>query len=509
MWEGDNLEIQISDIMEEIALDPIIDDFDSFIDDETNTRIILSGPFGIGKSYFLEKFFNEKKSDKYLPIIIRPINYAILQNEDIFKFIQYDILKEILSHEKFPYEDIEEEIKAQVNEGEIIKSALPTLFNLLKAIPKLGEFALAGEELYKFFKNIKEVKSKDSNAFDKLTDEVESHFLNAFEDTGSIINQYLKKLTENKGTHNSIKKVLIIDDLDRLDPDHIFRIFNVFSAFLDKQIWKENGKKESETIFGFDKVIISCDIENIKNIFHHKYGAETDFEGYIDKFYSKKVYSFYQSLEKVYSSLKNELSISFRPKDLNVNKELMPQLLTSLLYSGSLNLRFLENIKFNPVLDKLNYQQKATYKNANDEVNINKDDVFLSFEILLILFSNDKEIVGKKLDILLNYISKNPNFKHFKFINTQDKIYYVKRMLLYTDIDKHQFLTTPNREEQPINEITNDDFNIHYEITKNHETSNLDKFKITLKPQDQPIDAYLFYTLYNKSFRNCLKYNLL
>ncbi|MFO8234978.1 MAG: P-loop NTPase fold protein [Bacteroidales bacterium] len=339
-WEKTNY-INKYILMEEIALDPIIQDFDEFFDDKTNTRIILSGPFGIGKTYFLEKFFKEKQSDKYLPVVIRPINYAILQNEDVFKFIQYDILKEILSNETFPHEEIEKKIQSRVKKGEIIKSSLPTLFNLLKAIPKLGEFASAGEELYKLFKNIKEVESKDGNALNTLTDEVESLYLNAFEDTGAIIKQYLQKLSEKKSDNNSIQKVLIIDDLDRLDPDHIFRIFNVFSAYLDKQIWKNNNSKntknseETKTIFGFDKVVISCDIENIRRIFHHKYGTETDFDGYIDKFYSKRFYSFNHAAEKVYNSLKIELNSIFTQKEFTANKELVPQLLTNLLFSGN------------------------------------------------------------------------------------------------------------------------------------------------------------------------------
>lgn len=74
------------------------------------------------------------------------------------------------------------------------------------------------------------------------------------------------------------KSVLIIDDLDRLDPDHMFRIFNIFSAHYDKI--------DDENKFGFEKVIFVCDFENIRKIFHHKYGEDVDFSGYTDKFYT-------------------------------------------------------------------------------------------------------------------------------------------------------------------------------------------------------------------------------
>jgi len=52
------------------------------------------------------------------------------------------------------------------------------------------------------------------------------------------------------------KSVLIIDDLDRIDPEHIFRILNVFSAHFDIT---EDGKNK----FDFDKIILVCDIQNI------------------------------------------------------------------------------------------------------------------------------------------------------------------------------------------------------------------------------------------------------
>jgi hypothetical protein len=80
------------------------------------------------------------------------------------------------------------------------------------------------------------------------------------------------------------RSVLILDDLDRMDPEQIFRILNVFSAFHEQ----DNGGNK----FGFDTVILVGDIANIRHIFEHFYGVETDFNGYIDKFYSYDVYVF-------------------------------------------------------------------------------------------------------------------------------------------------------------------------------------------------------------------------
>ncbi len=74
-----------------------------------------------------------------------------------------------------------------------------------------------------------------------------------------------------------------MDDLDRVDPEHVFRILNIFSAYFEKE---ENNK------FGFDKVIVVADYQNLKRIFEHRYGKGSDFSGYLDKFYTIAPYHF-------------------------------------------------------------------------------------------------------------------------------------------------------------------------------------------------------------------------
>jgi hypothetical protein len=97
-----------------------------------------------------------------------------------------------------------------------------------------------------------------------------------------LIEQVLQK---NKELHQAEETILLIDDLDRIDPEHIFRILNVFAAHFDKHDGTNNK-------FGFDKIVLVCDIENIRSIFQCKYGISTDFNGYIDKFYSHKIYQY-------------------------------------------------------------------------------------------------------------------------------------------------------------------------------------------------------------------------
>ena len=59
-----------------------------------NHRIIFSGPFGTGKTYFLNSFF--KDSEEYEVIHLYPVNYSVSSNEDIFELIKYDVLFNLL-----------------------------------------------------------------------------------------------------------------------------------------------------------------------------------------------------------------------------------------------------------------------------------------------------------------------------------------------------------------------------------------------------------------------------
>ncbi len=91
--------------------------------------------------------------------------------------------------------------------------------------------------------------------------------------------ELIRKLISEVKEKNKKKVVLVIDDLDRLDPDHIFRLLNIFSAHIDF------GGVENDNKFDFDKVILVCDYNNIESVFTHRYGLNSNFSGYINKFY--------------------------------------------------------------------------------------------------------------------------------------------------------------------------------------------------------------------------------
>jgi len=82
-----------------IKIEGLFPKFESHLKIKNNTRILFSGKFGIGKTYFLNDFFEIKKED-YEAFHLFPVNYQITSNENIIEFLKYDILVELLKKNK-------------------------------------------------------------------------------------------------------------------------------------------------------------------------------------------------------------------------------------------------------------------------------------------------------------------------------------------------------------------------------------------------------------------------
>lgn len=72
------------------------EEFREFLDQIGNNKIVLSAPFGSGKTTFLREFFDTEKNRTDRAIFVYPINYSVVSNEDIFELIKYDILSQML-----------------------------------------------------------------------------------------------------------------------------------------------------------------------------------------------------------------------------------------------------------------------------------------------------------------------------------------------------------------------------------------------------------------------------
>ena len=294
--------------------------FKSFIDLEDNHRMIFSAKFGAGKTYFLKSFFKEY-SASYEAVFLYPVNYQVCANEDIFELVKFDLLRsllKILPKTKLSPDDYKrsaDKLKTlKNNEQGVLKKLLKLTSKLTRGVTvsaglSLGLEASLDLEISQIINNFIELSEKDpkeQNTEPTAEEELIASFLEDIEDRQKLyedtaITHFIKNATERIKEKNKEKKlVLVIDDFDRIDPEHIFRLLNIFSAHLEdhdddlmseRDINSEEEKKLADR-YGFDRVIFVCDIDNIQSIFHHKYGLETDFNGYIDKFYSKAIFEF-------------------------------------------------------------------------------------------------------------------------------------------------------------------------------------------------------------------------
>lgn len=265
-----------------------------------NERIIFSAPFGTGKTTFLKKLADD---DDLAIIHLAPVNYSISANEDIFRLIKYDIINELLITHlqplEFPQLDRLTAYGVTLPEAapKLIRSFFGAFSSLNKGLPDTEKLFDLVDKIQQFVAQTEQQRNDPNlnrRIFDfmgeseKIFPMLENDFVTSFIQEGIT---KLAQVPEDEGNEhaehadNKITTVLVIDDLDRLDPEHTFRLFNVFSAHLDSH-------NSSTNKFGFDKVVFVCDIDNIRNLFHSRYGSDTDFSGYIDKFYSDEIFHF-------------------------------------------------------------------------------------------------------------------------------------------------------------------------------------------------------------------------
>ena len=257
-----------------IAINTPISDFSDFIEIEDNHRIFFSARFGTGKTYFLEKFF-ENKAEEYDDYFLSVAKYQILSNEDVLDFIRYDLLVK-LEKRTSKQKKSSDKNGGLLSHLKYLACDQEGLELIISNIPKIGKPLI---DILRFKDRLVEIKNNGSDAT-----KLEQTFKEKIKDNNNIthpldypIHQTIEDLKGGK------KSMLIVDDLDRIDPEHIFRILNVFGVYMDSA---EDNK------FGFDYVVLVGDVNNIKYIFKHKYGQEVDFQGYFDKFFSFEPYRF-------------------------------------------------------------------------------------------------------------------------------------------------------------------------------------------------------------------------
>ena len=325
-----------------ISLEDELFSFDRYF--EANSRCVLSAPFGEGKSFFLNEFIKKKSSD-YDFITLYPTGYQICDNKDVFEYIKRDILLALLALEPELLNAMDKTDAAIIWESisecrEDIVSCLPEI--------NIGVHGTAGvtistanivNTVCKVVAKCKKKRRFRGNPIKDYFDSFEHNkgSIYEFNPISNMISSLIAARKKGSESSNPRKVVLVIEDLDRMDPEHIFRILNVFSAHFGDDLDEDFSRNK----FGFDKVLLLCDYDNIKNIYHHLYGADADFCGYMSKFVAKGVFQY--SLR----SRVKEYMVSLLPRNLKENFPTIIGVVTDKIFdkNGSLRNENLRTIK--------------------------------------------------------------------------------------------------------------------------------------------------------------------
>ena len=272
---------------------------------DADSRVVLSSGFGGGKTYFLDKF-KKAYSSEYNFITLYPTCYVISGNESILEYIKRDICFQLAKD--FYIKEDKIDIKGILNDL-MDEADIDDLLNVLLLIPALQPviaaiLAIRRKKERERFKLVSIIK-RNKYSSDK--------YIKSFEKSGSIYDndiytKFIKRSLESFRKVDHKKTVLIIEDLDRIDPGHMFNILNIFGSHIDRHFIDSTDTTQNK--FGFDKLITVMSYDNCRNLFENTYGESVDFDGYINKFLSSKpyIYSIVSSArkmmaEKLYSIL--------------------------------------------------------------------------------------------------------------------------------------------------------------------------------------------------------------
>ena len=276
----------------------------------SHDRVVLSAKFGDGKTFFLNKFKEKCMLDAESPfefITLYPVNYQVLGNKDIFELIKHDVLLQILQAGII---DVNYEVTDRMAFEFYVQSHFCTVgesfFAMLKSC---GADDMVTKGFLAAFKSVKWLKSLKDKVGEFKKKEVDQtafldDYLSTFDENSVYENDIITKIIRDNikayQEKNGKRVVLVIEDMDRLDPAHLFRIMNVFSAHMDY------GYRSFQPInntlvgnkFGVSNVVFVMHEKNTEALFHHFYGEFADYDGYMSKFYNKDIFRFSLAEEK-------------------------------------------------------------------------------------------------------------------------------------------------------------------------------------------------------------------
>lgn len=431
-----------------------IKEFLNHLENPYNERIIFSGKYGIGKTRFLQDFFSTEnqrtilKKTKYDVYRLSPTNYSIASNEDILRYIKYDIIIEMLKQKAIQLDEVKLKL-LDTFPFYLKKNLHKVAAGIVSMIPKLGK------EIVDCFDRIDKLKEEYLKIHDELNispgDRLTEYLEQLEIKEGSIYESDITTtiISEAINKNNETESLLIIDDVDRLDPEHVFRILNVFASHFDANPVSGNKNK-----FNFDKIILVCDFNNIRNIFHHRHGIEVDFMGYIDKFYSSDVYHF--DNKKAIRGVINEIfeSIEVIPlegenvpiiKQLYIKNGFVSDLTSDLISQGLVSLRNILKLYNRKVAY---HSEKIYFDNRNSDIPAWNNPIIMQLRIIRDIFGDYQNMKFLLQKFIINEEFLEQNERRFGeliyILSSKAHNFYSRDIFLYT-FHEHQMIVEVKR----------------------------------------------------------------
>ena len=394
----------------------------------SHDRVVLSAKFGDGKTFFLNKFKEKCMMDETSPfefITLYPVNYQVLGNKDIFELIKHDVLLQILQAGII---DVNYEVTDRMAFEFYIQSHFCTVgesfFEMLKACGADDIVTRAFLTAFKSANWLKSLKDKVGE-FKKEIDQAAflDNYLSTFDENSVYENDIITKIIRDNikayQEKNGKRVVLVIEDMDRLDPAHLFRIMNVFSAHMDY------GYRSMQPInntlvgnkFGVSNVVFVMHEKNTEALFHHFYGECADYDGYMSKFYSKDIFRFSLAEEKEKYALvliSDETGLGEeRIKEYFENGFLITKTMRQIIFAMDkieeqfLSLKVKDDIRPNPQILKLIVIAKR--------LGVSND------KIISVVVKHFKDLDRFYVDRLLPLIVQNPRTRDFEQVYVQNR----------------------------------------------------------------------------------------
>lgn len=271
---------------------------------ENSPRILFSAKFGDGKTQFMKEIALNSDFRTYKFFFVYPVNYVVAENSDIFEYVKRDILLQLGEEGLLNNIDLDSLISSFAS-FETLREVIAFLVSCMPHGEFINKLIDKGLEISDRYNSQKETLKKLDTSFKIMKGGL-------YEEDGytKMIREGLRLLRDGINVEGGNKKsVLVIEDLDRLDPGHLFRILNVISAHIDSNAYYNDGLKNK---FGFDNIVIVMDYKATKHLFHYIYGKEASYEGYMSKFMSCQPFYYSISLlarKALYSHINEVLGL--------------------------------------------------------------------------------------------------------------------------------------------------------------------------------------------------------